>query len=201
MFINHTVFADITVRVIAGSARGRRLKSSLRHTLRPTSDKVKGALFNILGQRVQDARFLDLFAGTGSIGIEALSRGAKNATFVEYNASNANLIRTNVQVCGFGNFEIITCDVLRAIGSLQNRGRKFDIIFIDPPYRSNLNLKTLEALDETDILEEEHVIIAEQSVKDSLPERIGRLSSYRVARFGDTLLSFYRKEEGKNQTF
>lgn len=188
--------AGYELRVIAGSAKGRKLKSSLRYALRPTSDKVKEALFDILGpQQVQDVRFLDLFAGTGSIGIEALSRGARNATFVEQKASFADLIRSNVQICGFVNFEIIICDVLRAILSLHNRERKFGIIFIDPPYSSDLSLKTLDALDAADLLDEEHVIIVEHSTKSPLPERIGGLSSRRVAKFGDTLLSFYRKEE------
>jgi len=184
------------LRVIAGSAKGRKLKSSLRYALRPTSDKVKEALFDILGpQKVQDARFLDLFAGTGSIGIEALSRGARNATFVEQKFANADLIRSNVQLCGFGNFEIIICDVLRTIFSLHNRERKFGIIFIDPPYSSELSLKTLNALAETEILDEEHVIIVEHSAKIPLPERIGGLCSQRVAKFSDTLLSFYQKEK------
>ena len=184
------------MRVIAGSAKGRKLKSSLRYALRPTSDKVKEALFDILGpQRVQDSRFLDLFAGTGGIGIEALSRGARNATFVEKNSSYADLIRTNAQVCGFTNFEVITCDIMRAISTLHNRERKFGIIFIDPPYRSELSLKTLEALNTADLLDEEHIIIVEHSARNPLPERVGSLSSQRVAKFGDTLLSFYRKEE------
>lgn len=183
------------MRVIAGSAKGRKLKSSIRYALRPTSDRVKEALFDILGPQVQDARFLDLFAGTGNIGIEALSRGAKHATFVEKKASYAELVRSNIHLCGFTNFEIINCDVLRAIAALQNRRRKFGIIFIDPPYSSDLALKALEALDATDLFDEEHIVIAEHSAKDCMPERVGNLIKQRVSEFGDTHLSFYRKEE------
>ncbi|MCL6584234.1 MAG: 16S rRNA (guanine(966)-N(2))-methyltransferase RsmD [bacterium] len=185
------------MRVIAGSAKGRKLKSSLKYALRPTSDRVREALFDILGLRVQKVHFLDLFAGTGSVGIEALSRGAKQATFVEKKASYAELIRRNVELCGFTNFEIIVYDVLRAIVSLHNRQRKFGLIFIDPPYRSDLALKTLQALDATDLLDQEHSIIVEHSIKNPLPARIGNLIVERVSEFGDTLLTFYRREEEK----
>ena len=182
------------MRVIAGSAKGRRLKPSLKYALRPTSDKVKGALFDILGEQIKGIRFLDLFAGTGNIGIEALSRGAKHITFVEKKYSFIELIRHNLQTCGFGDFEIIHYDVLKTIPSLHNRQRKFGIIFIDPPYNSDLALKTLEALAVTDIFDTKHVIIVEHSQKNPLAERIGDLYSQRVVKFGDTLLSFYQKD-------
>ena len=182
------------MRVIAGSAKGRKLKSSLRYTIRPTSDKVKEALFNILGPRVEGVHFLDLFAGTGNVGIEALSRGAKHATFVEKRLSFVELIRNNLKACRFTNFEVIYFDVLHIIPSLSNRQRKFGIIFIDPPYHSNLALKTLEALSTADIMDNDHLIIVEHSQKNPLAERVGNLYSQRVGKFGDTLLTFYKKE-------
>lgn len=182
------------MRVIAGSAKGRRLKSSLKYTIRPTSDKVKETLFDILGAQVQDARFLDLFAGTGSIGIEALSRGAKHITFVEKRYFFIELIHHNLQTCGFADCEIIHYDVLKIIPSLHNRQRKFSIIFIDPPYSSDLALKTLETLAAADIFDEKHFIIVEHSQKNPLAGKIGDLYSQRVVKSGDTLLSFYQKE-------
>lgn len=179
------------MRVISGFAKGRKLKSSTKHILRPTSDRVKETLFNILAHKIQEVRFLDLFAGTGSIGIEALSRGAQNSVFVEKEASLADLIRKNAQDCGFVNFEVINCDVLRALSSLQNQRRRFDIIFIDPPYRSDLALRTLEMLAEIDLFDDEHLVIVEHSRQ--LPEQIVALSLQRIVKFGDTFLSFYRK--------
>ena len=183
------------MRVIAGSAKGRKLKSSLRYAIRPTSDKVKGALFDILGPQIQGVGFLDLFAGTGNIGIEALSRGAKHTTFVEKKYCFIELIRHNLQACGFSDCEIIHYDVLKTIPSLHNRQRKFGIIFIDPPYHSDLAVNTLEALAVTDIFDKKHIIIVEHGHKNPLPERIGDLYSQRVVKFGDTLLSFYQREK------
>ena len=183
------------MRVIAGSAKGRRLKSSLKYSIRPTSDKVKEALFNIIGPRIIESRFLDLFAGTANIGIEALSRGAKHVTFVEKKVSSVELMKRNLQLCGFTNFEIIHYDVLKIIPSLNNRQRKFGIIFIDPPYNSDLALKTLELLSITNIVEQDHLIIVEHGQKNPLKEQIGDLSSQRIEKFGDTLLSFYLKEK------
>jgi len=182
------------MRVIAGLAKGRKLKSALRYSIRPTSDKVKETLFDILGSQVQDMYFLDLFAGTGSIGIEALSRGARHTTFVERKYSSIELIRSNLQTCGFSNFEIIHFDVLKIIQSLTNRQRRFGLIFIDPPYHSDLALKTLEALAAADILEKEHLIIAEHGHKNHLDERIGNLHAQRSVKIGDTFLSFYQRE-------
>jgi len=183
------------MRVIAGSAKGRKIKSSLKYAIRPSSDKVKGALFDILGSQIQDVHFLDLFAGTGNIGIEALSRGAKHTTFVEKKYSFIELIRHNLQTCGFSDCEIIHYDVLKTIESLYNRQRKFGIIFIDPPYHSDLALNTLEALAVADIFDKKHIIIAEHSHKNPLTERIGDLFSQRIVRFGDTLLSFYQRQK------
>lgn len=126
------------MRIISGSSRGRLLKSPRGKNIRPTSDKVKGAFFNILSDYVHKAVFLDLFAGTGSIGIEALSRGAERCVFVEKDPQSVRIIKANLNLTGMHNLgEVLACNVNRSLKILAKKKESFDIAYLDPPYKYN----------------------------------------------------------------
>jgi 16S rRNA (guanine966-N2)-methyltransferase len=186
------------VRVIAGSAKGRRLATIGTLALRPTADRVREALFNILGMRVDGAAFLDLFAGSGAVGLEALSRGARRAMFVEIHPPACRLIAKNLRLCGLHERAAVWCeDVLDVLPSLKTQGQAFDVIFLDPPYQARLVEDALSWLGDGRLLNDEGQVIAEHFFKRQLPERFGRLGRVRVARFGDVALSFYRAEDSE----
>jgi 16S rRNA (guanine(966)-N(2))-methyltransferase RsmD len=155
---------------------------------------VKEALFNILGGLVPGCRFLDLFAGTGNIGIEALSRGAGGAVFVEINKKNANVIKKNLAVTGFEFCGRVIClSVEEALSLLEKEGLKFNLIFLDPPYLAGLDIVALAGIGGHGIAEPGGKIIVESSKKDHLPPySIGGLKIYRREVYGDTLLTFYQ---------
>ncbi len=184
------------LRVISGSAKGRRLATLRTLALRPTPDRVREALFNILGGQIEAAVFLDLFAGSGANGVEALSRGARSAIFVEAHEPACRLIEKNLRLCGLQEHGSVWCrDVLDALPALQLRGYTFDVIFLDPPYGSSLLEKALQQLSDGRLLSPQGQVIAEHFFKRALPERCGRLQRVRLARFGDVALSFYRVED------
>jgi 16S rRNA (guanine966-N2)-methyltransferase len=184
------------LRVISGSAKGRRLATLRTLALRPTPDRVRQALFNILGVQIEAAAFLDLFAGSGANGLEALSRGARSAIFVEAHEPACRLIEKNLRLCGLHEQGSVWCrDVLDALPALQMRGHTFDVIFLDPPYRASLVNEALQQLGDGRLLTAQGQVIAEHFFKRVLAERYGRLCRVRVARFGDVALSFYRVED------
>jgi 16S rRNA (guanine966-N2)-methyltransferase len=184
------------LRVISGSAKGRRLATLRTLALRPTPDRVREALFNILGVQIDGAAFLDLFAGSGANGLEALSRGARIAIFVEAHEPACRLIETNLRRCGLREQGLVWCrNVLEALPALHMRGYTFEAIFLDPPYRASLVEDALQQLGDGRLLTAHGQVIAEHFFKRVLPERYGRLRRVRVARFGDVALSFYRVED------
>jgi 16S rRNA (guanine966-N2)-methyltransferase len=186
------------MRIIGGSAKGRRIKSPLGSALRPTSDQVREAIFDIIGPSIEDARFLDIFSGTGSVGIEALSRGARNVTFVDNKASSVELIKMNLEKCGFDkNFEILLCDAVQAITTLSNRQRRFEYIFIDPPYNSDLAVKCLEMLSAKGLLVPSTSVLVEHSDKKDIPEKISGFVSQREYKYGDTMVRLYQYSESQ----
>lgn len=188
------------MRVIAGSAKGRRLKTVASRKVRPTADRVKEALYSMVGSRIelQGARALDLFAGSGALGIEALSRGAASATFVERDRQTGRLLRQNVEACGFaGRAEVIPRSVVGAIEELADRGAVFDLVLIDPPYAERLAGRVLSALDRAGIAAEEGVIAVEHGNDEELSD-VGRLRLTQSRRYGSTsvtLLSRQRADE------
>jgi len=187
------------MRVIAGKAKGRRLASVPGEGTRPITDRVKESLFNILAGEVEDARVLDLFAGTGSVGIEALSRGASEVWFVEREWKAAQVIKANLQTTGFlGQARVIRQDVFKFVPQAAGRER-FDIIYVAPPQYVGLWSKTLQELDELDLLEPGGAVIAQIYPKEfaELPLKNLRLVDQR--RYGSTILCFYRAnaEESK----
>jgi 16S rRNA (guanine966-N2)-methyltransferase len=187
------------VRVIAGAAKGRRLATIRTLALRPTPDRVREALFNILGVHIDGAAILDLFAGSGAVGLEALSRGARQATFVEVHEPACRLIEKNLRLCSlYEQATVWRDDALNVLTTLKRRGQTFDLIFLDPPYRASLVEDALQLLGDGRLLSANGQVIAEHFFKRELPERYGKLRRVRVARFGDVALSFYRveKQEG-----
>jgi 16S rRNA (guanine(966)-N(2))-methyltransferase RsmD len=163
------------MRVIAGKYRSRTLRSLKGQALRPTSDRLRETLFNILGPAVENSMFVDLFAGTGAVGIEALSRGARAAIFVEQHAPAASLIRRNLESLGLSaEAEILGVDVLRGLERLEARHVHAQFVFLDPPYTAAEDYeRVLEFLGESPLVAPSGRVIAEHSRKRALPERPG----------------------------
>ena len=181
------------MRITGGTGKGRRLRVPAGDRVRPTSDKVKQALFNMLGEKVAGAAFLDLYAGTGGIGIEALSRGAGRVVFIDDSRSSLQVIRHNVEQSGFGDRAQVTA--ARAESFVRKTEERFDIVFLDPPYTLVI-AEVLAFVEEADLLQPGAVVIAEHFKKQESPRKAGNLSLYREARYGDTVLAFYRAADG-----
>jgi 16S rRNA (guanine(966)-N(2))-methyltransferase RsmD len=176
---------------VGGTSKGRRLKALKGLDIRPTSDKVKESIFNILGDKIIDAIFLDLCAGTGGIGVEALSRGAKEAVFVENNHRVVKLIKENLLLCNLEkNSEIVCCDTVKF---LEDSDKRFDIIFFDPPYKSDLLEKAMAVFDRKELLNNNGILIIEHNSKTALPEETNSLILLKKYKYGDTTLSLYKK--------
>jgi 16S rRNA (guanine(966)-N(2))-methyltransferase RsmD len=182
------------MRVIAGKYRSRTLRSLKGQALRPTSDRLRETLFNILGPTVKGSMFVDLYAGTGAVGIEALSRGVRAAIFVEQHAPATALIRRNLESLEIaGKAEILGVDVLRGLERLEARHMHAQFVFLDPPYAATGEYeRVLEFLGDSPIVAPDGRVIAEHLRKRVLPERIGELELARVVEQGDAALSFYR---------
>lgn len=185
------------MRVSGGSGRGRRLRVPAGNRVRPTSDKVKQALFNILADRVAGAVFLDLYAGAGNIGIEALSRGAEHATFVDASKESMKTIKKNIERTGFERSATVIQSDAEAF--LKKGSGRYDIIFLDPPYAVRLE-PLLNQIAGSRILNSEGVVVAEHFKKQETPETVEPLTRFREARYGDTVLSFYTVFEPRMDT-
>jgi len=181
------------MRVVAGEAKGRRLRAPRGSAARYTSDFVREALFNVLAPIVVGARFLDLFAGVGSVGIEAASRGAELVVMVEKDPLRAGFLSRNVRDTGLGGVcRVYRQDVFAAINMLRRRGERFDIIFLDPPYHEGLAGNTVARIGAAGLLDDGGLLIVEHSRKERLPAELDSLSQVRRGEYGDTALSFYR---------
>jgi 16S rRNA (guanine(966)-N(2))-methyltransferase RsmD len=179
------------MRIISGASKGRKLVSPKTRSLRPTSDRVKESIFNILREEIEGRRVLDLFAGTGNLGIEALSRGAKKAIFVEKGSHALSLIRRNLEQFGFvGRSEILPVDATRAIGILKQRGECFDLIFMDPPYEKGLIEKTLMKLSSYQIYQRDSIVVIEHHRREQLPSILNGWNLIRQRQTGETVTSF-----------
>jgi 16S rRNA (guanine966-N2)-methyltransferase len=184
------------MRVIAGKYRGRRLKSPPSLQTRPTSDRLRETLFNILAPRIEAGRFLDLCAGSGAVGIEALSRGAARVTFVDRSRKMYALIETNLKLLNVKKDEIEVVS-REALDFLQRRIKQedgpFDVIFFDPPYGMDYEDVLNCVGQNTEELLAEGVLIVEHHKKKGLPEEFGGLKRYRIVKQGDSHLSFYAR--------
>lgn len=180
------------MRVIAGTAKGRRLKEPSDKKIRPTTDKVKESLFNIIQFSMEGARVLDLFGGTGQLGIEALSRGAVEAIYTDLSAEAVHIIKENLRCCGFENrARVFRGEALSLLGGLG----KFDIIFLDPPYGTGLLESALSRIIEFDILSGNGIIIAEFPSDAPAPFVALPYSLYREYRYGKIMLAVYTRED------
>jgi 16S rRNA (guanine(966)-N(2))-methyltransferase RsmD len=187
-------------RVIAGSARGARIRAPGAGT-RPLADRVKQTLFAILEPDLEGARVLDLFAGSGAAGIEALSRGAASAVFVEKDPGAASVIEANLRATSLSGpaAQVVRADVVAWLGRASEADAPFDLVIADPPYaETDLLVRTLEALGAADApLVSGARVVAKHFWRDRPPDRIGLLASERDRRFGETALTFYRREEDR----
>lgn len=182
------------MRVIAGLAKGKRLKAPAGLNTRPVTDMIKEALFNVLGDSVKGSLFLDLFAGSGSVGIEALSRGAKQVVFIDNSVPAVKTIKENICNCGFKEgFSIYRNDVFKALSILFQQGYKFDIIYIDPPFTvDEIFDRIICHLDETPMLTQYGKIILRTRRKKQINVRLHALEEYRTNNYGESALHYYR---------
>jgi len=189
------------MRIIGGDSKGRRIYSPKNSKTRPTSDGIKESLFNIL-QEVSGKTFLDLFAGCGSVGLEALSRGAAKVVFVEKNPVMANAIRRNLRELGIINkYEILEAVVAKGIKKLQSKGERFDILFADPPYERGFIREIFQCLGEGEMILSNGVVILQHSIREDIPETLkGKFMLIDQRRYGDTLLSFFKSTGREKET-
>lgn len=178
------------MRVITGTARGRKLKEPVGMDVRPTTDMVKESVFNIIQMRVEGSRMLDLFAGTGQMGIEALSRGADEVVFVDSSPTSIKLVKENLEITGFSDrARVVRTDSLMYLRS----GEKFDIVFIDPPYDTDLLEKALSMATGFDILKENGIIICESRKEKVIPDPDREGYTRKEYRYGKIKLTAFIK--------
>lgn len=185
------------MRIVGGSAKGRRLCAIKGFSIRPTSDKVREAVFNILGAEFHYKNVLDLFAGTGAMGIEALSRGAEKVTFIDKDASAIKMVNKNLDICGFADkAKVIKMDVILFLeqkpSAFSLQPKAFDLIFIDPPYAAGLTGMALEMIDKNKILADSGVIVSETSKRAAIDAKLSGLQEFDKRQYGDTVLRFYK---------
>ena len=189
------------MRITGGTARSRKLispKAKGKNSIRPTSDRVREALFSILGKAVIDAHVLDLFAGTGSLGLEALSRGAGKVLFVDQSLQSLDIIRRNVALCfpeakaEFLRFDLTKKSVIHVLDRYLSGSNLFDLVFLDPPYEKKLAEMALTMIAKSGLLAPGALVIVEESAKISLPEKISFLQLQQQRRYGETGICIYR---------
>ena len=180
------------MRVIGGNAKGRRLKVPKGQAVRPTSDRVKEALFNILPHDLSGIRLLDLFAGTGNVSIEAISRGAAEVILIDSSEKSGKVIRENLRSVGFTDrANVRIAPVSRALRLLARRGESFDMIFLDPPYQRNWVKVCLEAIAGGNLLRASGIVVVEHSAREQPKAEYGPLVLKDQRKYGDTWLSFF----------
>ena len=178
------------MRVISGSARGRKLKGPPSHATRPMTDKLKGAVFNSLASLgVEPVQVLDLFAGTGSLGIEALSRGAERADFVDMGREPCAVIRANLATTRFDR--VATVHQMPVDTYIERSGSTYDLIFLDPPYADPEIFPTLAKLERSGLVQSGTIVVLGHSPRVEPPDRLGRLEALRHRCHGDTCFSIY----------
>lgn len=183
------------MRVIAGKAKGLHLRAPSTSRVRPATDKVKGAIFNILGN-IEGVRALDLFAGTGSVGIEALSRGARECHFVESDRATVRVVEKNLDHCRLKDLaQVWNMPVSQGISKLSRKNKSFDLVFVDPPYDRSYVNSTLEMLAQSPLLGENTVVVVEHSPRE-MPQE-GKLAVIDQRRYGQTTISFLKVKSKK----
>lgn len=188
------------MRVISGQAKGQRIKVPKGRALRPTADRVKEAIFNILPHDLSGLRVLDLFAGTGNLAIEALSRGAAEAWLVDVSPGSVKVLRDNLAKTGFSSrARVWTGPVAGAIRRLSSKGETFDLIFLDPPYESGQLAKVIGLVARAGLLRGEGVLVAEHSAREPAGERYNGLFLRDRRRYGGTCVSFFAGDQAQTE--
>jgi len=179
------------MRIIGGEAKGRRLGVPKGCRIRPTSDRIKEALFNML-RPIAGKSFLELYAGSGSVGLEALSRGAARIVFIEKNPVLVHLIHKNLRECGFeGPHEALALDVRQGVKLLESRQIRFDVLFADPPYEEEYIDRTIRLIWESNLLSQDGLAVMQHSIREPI-NTLDLLELYDQRRYGDTILSFLK---------
>jgi 16S rRNA (guanine966-N2)-methyltransferase len=183
------------MRIVAGKYGSRPLKSPKTDATRPTQDKIKGAIFSSLGNLFDGGNFLDCYSGTGNMGLEAISRGMDHATLIDNNKMAISIIKENVKSLDVKDqTSVISGNVFNVLERLD---KKYDIIYIDPPYRKQQNEKLIEKLTEYNLVNEDGIIVIESLQEEVWPETISIYTKYKEKTYGITRISYYKKEETK----
>lgn len=181
------------MRVVTGKARGRKLSVPAGRDVRPTSDRVREAVFSSLGERVPGARVLDLFAGSGALGIEALSRGATRAVFVEKTGAALSAVRSNLEVTGLEDLAtVLARDAFAALRGLRRANERFDLVFLDPPYDAGLLERALDSIASGGLLAEGGAIVAEHRISLKIDAPRGLRTRTRKSYGGTAVTTFER---------
>ena len=196
------------MRIIGGTAKGRRLQTPSKRAakypaqpIRPTADRSREALFSIIGQEVEGSTVLDLYAGTGALGLEALSRSAMRVVFVDNNPHAVQLVEKNIELCGFSNKTLVLKrDLSKGLCFLakQQPEVKFSLVFIDPPYRKRLSATMLQEIEKTNILSSDALVVIEEDSIIDLPSTVKELNLVDQRRYGETGFWFYRRSSSEN---
>ncbi|MBS4211965.1 MULTISPECIES: 16S rRNA (guanine(966)-N(2))-methyltransferase RsmD [Neobacillus] len=186
------------MRVVSGICKGRPLKAVPGNTTRPTTDKVKGALFNMIGPYFDGGTGLDLFAGSGGLGLEALSRGLDKVIFIDRDAKAIQTIQDNISACRFEDkTEVYRNDADRALKALIKREIMFDYIFLDPPYKLQELIRLMEKMDKENVVKDQGIIVCEHSFDVDLPSSVGRFSQIKHEKYGIIAITIYLKSNGE----
>lgn len=181
------------MRIIAGTARGRKINAPEGMNTRPTADRVKESLFNIISPRIYDAHVLDVFGGSGNLGLESVSRGAASCTFTEHNKNSYKTLCENIALLGFGDkTTAYNMDAMEGMAMLHKKEKTFDIIFLDAPYFKNLIDTAVTNIDKYKLLSPDGIITSEYDFNEIVPDRIGDLVVFRKVKYGRTKISFWR---------
>lgn len=182
------------MRIIAGKRKGMILKTIESDSTRPTKDMVREALFSILMNKIPDCTFLDVFAGSGAVGIEAISRGAEKAFFSDLNPQCVKIIKENIEKANFNEFaKVYNLDYKVMLSKIKDE--KFDVIFVDPPYNKGLGIDAILKVSEYNLLKDDGVIILETDTNEEVPEQIGIYERYNCKKYGRNILNLFRRKE------
>ncbi|MGB2631032.1 MAG: 16S rRNA (guanine(966)-N(2))-methyltransferase RsmD [Candidatus Omnitrophota bacterium] len=183
------------MRIIGGEFRGRKIKHPGSGAVRPTKDRIRESVFNVIMGHVPGTKVLDLFAGSGAYGLEALSRGAEKAVFIEKRKDSSNAIRENIELLGLqGRTKVITYDVFKVLEGLKEDKERFDLVFADPPYSKDMAKKTLIKINHYDILIHSGLLIIEHNIQEQLPDLEGDVSILKRKTYGNISISIYSKK-------
>ena len=178
------------MRIISGTMRGRKLISLKGDSIRPTTDRVRESIFNLIMDFVRDAVCLDLFGGSGALSLEAISRGAKKSTIIDKAKSSVDVIKQNIELTGFGDKTVVRCE--DSMEFLKNDDQKFDIIFLDPPYNRGFVAPVIDLIVKKNLLTDEGIIVLESDFSDEHGEFYG-LEMLKQRRYGRTFVTIYKK--------